>query len=792
MKTLNRSLVTGIHLVIVLCVALLVSTSAHAQSAELSLAPNPKLLNFGTATSNSPDTLYDTIRNIGAPGTKLGISNIAFTGSIYYSQISGAQVGDSIPSGNYELIGIQFLPFAYGTETGTLTVTTTGVDSGTQATSLTGISAIPSVSFSASTMFSGTKVRVTDTSSVQYLYVSSTGIGPLAITGVSIIGRDGSRACFITRMPAGTIPAGGKDSIGVRFTPDFEGIPDARIVIASNAVNIPSDTVIMEGVGTLPHLSIDSGSTHPLPLKLNFDSIGLGASSCLQFQLWNPGSDTVAITKNYFEDADRDFTFTPLTGRDTLIPPGGTANIQVCFTPIKAGTRVATLRILTDIPLTETTPPKDTSSFVVDIVGIGDSVGRPSIRTFGPLNGDTLIVGKQYCVTDTFWNNGTAPLIIDSVRNLIPSVATFTFPTFPLTIPPDSIVTFGECITLTDTGTFNGECSDGCASVITFSQAPVYSNSQLAMTVYGIEIGSEFGLESPFSPVTCVGDSSLGILYVMNDGNVPDVYSVALARYDSADFKFITPTTSPTIPGGGIYTFGVQFTPSKSGIEETEVITTRKSDGSSSGGLFLDPSGGAAKIYGSGTAPLTAVGDTTTFTGVLHNTGTCPCTPGVPHVSEPFIYVSGGTTEIDPGDSATLTFQFAPTSTTVAGYTDAVTFPNAVGVSIPPADMDLTGNAKLAAGVPIVASSNGYSLDQNYPNPFGASSQVEITLPVGGMVNLSIINAEGQVVQTVLNQHFDAGTFGVTLKADGLASGTYYYQMTAGGVTLTRQMVILK
>ncbi len=780
-------MVTGIHLMMVLCVALLVSTSAHAQSAELSLAPNPKLLNFGTATSNSPDTLYDTIKNVGAAGTKLGITNIAFTGSIYYSQISGAQVGDSIPAGNYELIGIQFLPFAYGTETGTLTVTTTGVDSGTQATSLTGISAIPSVSYSASTMFAGTKVRVTDTSNVQYLYVNSTGVGPLAITGVSIIGRDGSRACFITRMPAGTIPAGDKDSIGVRFTPDFEGIPDARIVISSNAVNIPSDTIIMEGVGILPHLSIDSGKTYPLPLTLNFDSIGLGASSCLQFQLWNPGSDTVAITKNYFEDADRDFTFTPLTSRDTLIPPGGTANIQVCFTPIKAGTRVATLRILTDIPLTETTPPKDTSSFVVDIVGIGDSV-TGALEVTGPTSYDSVPVGTESCLTDTIRNVGQGPITITYIlvgtNGLTSAFSIPKYPSVPFVLEPDSSRIITVCADPGDTGLYTG-----FLDVTANYGSGVEGVALHKLSVYGTLISYYIDLETGFSPVTCLGDSSLGIVYVNNVGNVSDVYSASLAQRDSADFKFVTPTTSPTVPPGGTYSFGIRFIPTKVGIEETQLLTMNRDDGIISGGIWLDPSGGAPKIAGNGSSQLTTVGSTSApFAAKVKNTGTCDWATGTPVVTPPFTYVSGDTT-IAAGDSAELMFTFSPTSAATA--TQTVQFPTAIGTSLPAANVVLTGNATTAS-VPIVAESNGYSLDQNYPNPFGASSQVEITLPVGGMVNLSIINVDGQVVQTVLNQHFDAGTFGVTLKADGLASGTYYYQMTAGGVTLTRQMVILK
>jgi hypothetical protein len=96
------------------------------------------------------------------------------------------------------------------------------------------------------------------------------------------------------------------------------------------------------------------------------------------------------------------------------------------------------------------------------------------------------------------------------------------------------------------------------------------------------------------------------------------------------------------------------------------------------------------------------------------------------------------------------------------------------------------------ADVSEAAVSNGFSLEQNYPNPFSQTTNIQITLPTGCLVHLALIDVEGQVVQTVLDQHYDAGQYAITLDATGLASGTYYYQMTAGDVTLTRQMVIVK
>jgi hypothetical protein len=186
---------------------------------------------------------------------------------------------------------------------------------------------------------------------------------------------------------------------------------------------------------------------------------------------------------------------------------------------------------------------------------------------------------------------------------------------------------------------------------------------------------------------------------------------------------------------------------------------------------------------------MTYVGKTSApFPVVVNNTGTCPWTTGTPTVADPqFTYVSGAGTIAANTGTATLMFTYTPTSETPNTY--PVTFTGSTGATTAPPSVNITTSTD---AVNTITESNGYSLGQNYPNPFSGTSDLSISLPTGSLVNLSIINVQGQVVETVLNQHYDAGTYDVTFKADGLASGTYYYQMSAGNVTLTRQMVILK
>ncbi len=751
--------------------------SPPAPPQELSLEPH--FLSFGTTTPQAPITMCVTASSAGGEATTLHIQNIALTGSTAFTIVSGPPIGTAIPVGSSVNYCIQFLPLSPGIQNGVFTLTTDGVDSGRQTVSLNGIGAVPLVSYSANSMFRGVNTELTDTSGVQYLYVNSIGGQPLVVNSVHFIGFD-ARAYIVTHLPAGPIAGGGVDSIGVRFLPDLEGLPDAHMVINTTAANIPWDTVAMYGVGILPHLSIDSGKSYPLPVTLNFDSVNLGAESCLQVLLTNPGSDTLAIVQNYFESADFDFSLTPLTGRDTLIAPGGSKSIKVCFTPLQQGTRVATIRIRTNIPHTITTPPQDTSSFIVNIVGRGVPTGKLSIT--GPSTNGSSPVGTSACAVDTFWNTGAVDLTVNAV-NIAGTHApdfTATYPALPFVLPANSYKTFTVCAAPSDSGQEMVLLTATATSNETEKDTALFG-----LAVYGDLTSNTDVISRPYAPLSCTSDTA--VITVTNTGNVSQAYSAAIGIGGSnpADFTVLAPTTSSLESNGGQVQFEVVFTPSTNGTETANLSIT----GGAPQTIPLSAIGGAATIAGQGTAETTPVGSTSpSFAAIVNNTGTCSWTPGVPNVSAPFAYLSGGLTPIPAGGSDTMTFTFSPT---LAGtFMETLIFPNQVGTLTSVANVIITGST--SSEDVAASSSKGYSLEQNYPNPFSASSQLEMTLPVASLVHLSIIDVQGKTVETVLNQHFDAGTFGVTMNADGLSSGTYYYQMTAGDVTLTRQMVILK
>ena len=84
-----------------------------------------------------------------------------------------------------------------------------------------------------------------------------------------------------------------------------------------------------------------------------------------------------------------------------------------------------------------------------------------------------------------------------------------------------------------------------------------------------------------------------------------------------------------------------------------------------------------------------------------------------------------------------------------------------------------------------------FDLAQNYPNPFNAKTQIKFALPTASDVSINIYNVAGQLVQTISNR-YDAGYQSVTWDASNIASGIYFYKLTAGDFTQTMKMTLLK
>lgn len=88
-------------------------------------------------------------------------------------------------------------------------------------------------------------------------------------------------------------------------------------------------------------------------------------------------------------------------------------------------------------------------------------------------------------------------------------------------------------------------------------------------------------------------------------------------------------------------------------------------------------------------------------------------------------------------------------------------------------------------------AANPFQLE-NHPNPFNPSTEIRFELPESGPVELTVYDARGREVQSLLNETLSAGPHSVTFEAGDLPSGVYLYRLWYGGQVATGRMTFSK
>ena len=84
------------------------------------------------------------------------------------------------------------------------------------------------------------------------------------------------------------------------------------------------------------------------------------------------------------------------------------------------------------------------------------------------------------------------------------------------------------------------------------------------------------------------------------------------------------------------------------------------------------------------------------------------------------------------------------------------------------------------------------TLNQNYPNPFSETSNINFSIENADNVKLELFDGFGNSVRTLVNQFLTAGDYKVNVDGSNLSSGIYFYRLRIGTTDKTMNMIVIK
>jgi hypothetical protein len=156
--------------------------------------------------------------------------------------------------------------------------------------------------------------------------------------------------------------------------------------------------------------------------------------------------------------------------------------------------------------------------------------------------------------------------------------------------------------------------------------------------------------------------------------------------------------------------------------------------------------------------------------------------------------VAGKVTEVNAGSTFGIQAWFA------AGMNDSIA--STAGILTTPYNY-LTPDYRPAASSPLLSGSDftgilgikevsaiaGVSL---YPNPTNANTSLFVDVAQNSTIEVVVMNANGQVMQTVATKYAEVGTHEFTINASDFAQGLYYAVVRTGDAVKTVKLSVVK
>ena len=86
----------------------------------------------------------------------------------------------------------------------------------------------------------------------------------------------------------------------------------------------------------------------------------------------------------------------------------------------------------------------------------------------------------------------------------------------------------------------------------------------------------------------------------------------------------------------------------------------------------------------------------------------------------------------------------------------------------------------------------GYSLSQNFPNPFNPETKINFHIPSAGFVEIKVFDMTGKEVVSIVKMNLHPGDYSVDFDSSNLSGGVYFYKLISGEFSETKKMICIK
>lgn len=370
--------------------------------AQPSISVDPVALNFSDVTVNEDSTLSVNINNNGDQELVVGLLDIIGPNADQFSISAGPTPPFSIlPGAQPANLSITFSPTFFGTKFASLRIISNDPASDTLEILISGTGVEPDIDTDPDTVMFG-EVQVGQNTTAAF-NVFNIGGAPLEITGMTFSGTNASRFTLVDNFnfPLTIQPGGAPLAVNVRFTPNMMGPLTAALDISSNDINQPVSSVILEGIGVSPVLTLS-------PEDLDFGNVLVNDDSVITLAIGNDGnSDLVVSDTSLIGGGSSFFDVLNFPSGQIVIPPGGTPyGLEVQFSPDDVGSQNAFLILFTNDP--------NSSSKVISLTGNGahpDIALSDTLIDFG-----TILVGSEVKMNLDISNTGLARLDVSNIN----------------------------------------------------------------------------------------------------------------------------------------------------------------------------------------------------------------------------------------------------------------------------------------------------------------------------------------------------------------------------------------